>query len=302
MKNIINTFKTRKEVEDYRAEINEMCDKRSEFISLCEQANALSEKSFGYIKEAFENISPMLFETSEGKKLIKKYTKVVREHKNLYSLHSIYENIRKAGKDMDVDFFVNNIANAEWGVNSSTLKEDTKKLGRILSEAYIHLGKEAETMLPKENKTLSSAVEYIAENKKTNKNIAEYSNAVKVIRENVEKNETVKNIFETVNLDELAEKLIKEFNVKYSDKLSVDEVNILKEISGSQDRESVFNKYKEACTNKITEAKNAFDAKGDKASSDRLSVVLEQISGKSFALETIGTDICSLIELSNIFE
>ena len=64
--NIINTFKTIKEVEAYRQEINEMCDKRTAFITLCEEANSLSEKKFGYIKESFESISPMLFKTNEG--------------------------------------------------------------------------------------------------------------------------------------------------------------------------------------------------------------------------------------------
>lgn len=302
MKNIINTFKTHKEVEDYRNEINEMCDKRNEFITLCECANSLSEKSFGYIKEAFENISPKLFETSEGKKLLNKYTKVIREHKNLSTLHTIYENIRKTGKDMDIDFFVNNIATTEWDINSSTIKEDTKKIGRVLSEAYLLIGEEANAMLPKENQALSSAVEYIAEHKKTRKNIAEYSSAVKVIKENISKNESVKNMFENVNLSNLSEDLIKEFNVKYSDKLNANEITILKEISSSNDRESIFNKYKNVCVAKISEAKKNFDTQGDTASSDRLSTVLEQVTNKSFVLETVCTDICSLIELSNIFE
>lgn len=302
MENLINTLKTRTEVEKYRAQMNEMCDKRNEFITLCEQANSLSEKSFGYIKEAFETLSPSLFNSSEGKKLINRYTKIVKEHKNLYSLHSLYENIRKAGKDMDIEFFVNNIANADWNVDSSTLKEDTYKLGRVLTEAYLFLGKDADSMLPKENKSLSMAVEYIAENKKTAKNIAEYSNAVKVIKENVASNKNSKNMFESVDLGETTENLLKEFNAKYADKLSAEEINILKEISSSQNKETIFNKYKEVCATKITEAKKSFEDKGDKASSDRLGVVLEQISNKSFSLDTVGSDICSLIELSNIFE
>ena len=66
--------------------------------------------------------------------------------------------------------------------------------------------------------------------------------------------------------------------------------------------ETFFNKYKEVCAAKITEAKKSFEGKGDKASSDRLGVVLEQISNKSFMLDTVGADICSFIELSNIFE
>jgi hypothetical protein len=299
--NIINTFKTIKEVEAYRQEVNEMCDKRTAFITLCEEANNLSEKKFGYIKESFESISPMLFKTNEGKKILNKYTKIIKENKNLSLLHTIYENIRKAGKNIDVDFFVNNMAETKWGINTNTLSEDTKKLGRVLAEGYLCVGESTKNILPKENSSLDKAVEYIAENTKTNKNIAEYSNAVKIIKENVLLNNNATDIFESSNNVELSDELIKEFNIKYTDKLTEEEVRTLKEISCSTDRESVFNKYKEVCTNKITEAKSKFEKDGDKASSDRLQVVLEQIISKSYSKETVGNDICNLIELSNIF-
>lgn len=300
--NIINTFKTIKEVEEYRTMVNEMCDKRHKFIVLCEEANDLTSKSFSYIKDSFEAISPRLFESSEGKKLINKYTKTIKNSKNLTALHSINENIRKASSDTDVDYFVNNLTNVEWGVNSATINEDTKKLGRILAEAYLFIGEDAKSMLPKENTSLSKAVNFIAESKKNVKNISDFSDAVKIIKEHIKENNVKKNVFESVDLDVLARNLIKEFNLKYDGQLSVEETEILKEISCSEDRESVFNKYKEACASKITEAKKNFESNGDKMSSERLGVVLEQISNKSFTLETIGSDICSLIELSNIFE
>lgn len=300
--NIINTFKTINEVEEYRDMVNEMCDKRHSFIVLCEEANKLSDKSFSFIKESFESLSPMLFKTTEGKKLMNRYTKMIKENKNLSSLHTINENIRKASSDTDIDFFVNSLMVVEWGVNSSTLKEDTKKLGRILSEAYLMIGEDAKKYIPEENIALSKAVNFIAEGKKGNKNISEFSDASKIIKEHIKANASKKNIFENMDLDVLANNLLKEFNLKYTDKLNADEIAVLKEVSCSNDKESVFNKYKDACAAKIIEAKKSFETKGDKSSSDRLGVVLEQISNKTFTLDTIGTDICSLIELSNIFE
>lgn len=298
----VNTLNTIQEVESYRNMINEMCDKRHKFIVLCEEAKELSTKSFGFIKESFEALSPILFKSSEGKKLMNKYTKMIKENKNLSSLHTINENIRKAGSETDIDFFVNSLMVVEWGVNPSTLKEDTKKLGRVLSEAYLLVGEEAKSLIPTENVSLSNAVNFIAESKKGTKNISEYSDAARIIKEHIKSKDAKKNVFESVDLDALAKRLIEDFNVKYSDKLTVEEANALKEISSSEDRESVFNKYKEVCKSKITEAKKNFESKGDKASSDRLGVVLEQIASKSYVLDTVGADICSLIELSNIFE
>jgi len=298
----VNTLNTIQEVESYRNMINEMCDNRHKFIVLCEEAKELSTKSFGFIKESFEALSPILFKSSEGKKLMNKYTKMIKENKNLSSLHTINENIRKAGSETDIDFFVNSLMVVEWGVNPSTLKEDTKKLGRVLSEAYLLVGEEAKSLIPNENVSLSNAVNFIAESKKGTKNISEYSDAARIIKEHIKSKDAKKNVFESVDLDALAKRLVEDFNVKYSDKLTIEEANALKEISSSKDRESVFNKYKEVCKSKITEAKKNFESKGDKASSDRLGVVLEQITSKSYVLDTVGADICSLIELSNIFE
>jgi hypothetical protein len=298
----VNTLNTIQEVESYRNMINEMCDNRHKFIVLCEEAKELSTKSFGFIKESFEALSPILFKSSEGKKLMNKYTKMIKENKNLSSLHTINENIRKAGSETDIDFFVNSLMVVEWGVNPSTLKEDTKKLGRVLSEAYLLVGEEAKNLIPNENVSLSNAVNFIAESKKGTKNISEYSDAARIIKEHIKSKDAKKNVFEFVDLDDLAKRLVEDFNVKYSDKLTIEEANALREISSSEDRESVFNKYKEVCKSKITEAKKNFESNGDKASSDRLGVVLEQIASKSYVLDTVGADICSLIELSNIFE
>ena len=298
----VNTLNTIQEVESYRNMINEMCDNRHKFIVLCEEAKELSTKSFGFIKESFEALSPILFKSSEGKKLMNKYTKMIKENKNLSSLHTINENIRKAGSETDIDFFVNSLMVVEWGVNPSTLKEDTKNLGRVLSEAYLLVGEEAKSLIPNENVSLSNAVNFIAESKKGTKNISEYSDAARIIKEHIKSKDAKKNVFESVDLDTLAKKLVEDFNVKYGDKLTIEEANALREISSSEDRESVFNKYKEVCKSKITEAKKNFESKGDKASSDRLGVVLEQIASKSYVLDTVGADICSLIELSNIFE
>lgn len=298
----VNTLNTIQEVESYRNMINEMCDNRHKFIVLCEEAKELSTKSFGFIKESFEALSPILFKSSEGKKLMNKYTKMIKENKNLSSLHTINENIRKAGSETDIDFFVNSLMVVEWGVNPSTLKEDTKKLGRVLSEAYLLVGEDAKSLIPTENVSLSNAVNFIAESKKGTKNISEYSDAARIIKEHIKSKDAKKNVFESVDLDTLAKRLVEDFNVKYSDKLTIEEANALREISSSKDRESVFNKYKEVCKSKITEAKKNFESKGDKASSDRLGVVLEQIASKSYVLDTVGADICSLIELSNIFE
>lgn len=301
MNNNIHTLKTIKEVEDYRAQVNEACDERVKYINTLIKGSDLSKKSFGYIKECFETLSPKLFETKEGKKIIRNYIDFVKSNKNISSLHAIYENIRKSNKNTDVDFLIESITNQDWGISKNTLASDVESFGKILAEAYIYLGNEVDEMLPQEKEEFSNAVYYIAENKPSKKNLYEYSTAVKIIKENISKVESNEKLFESGNLDGIVEKMLNEFNEKYSSELTDEEKTALKELSLSENREEVFNKYKDSCRNKIEEARNIFVSNGDKSSSDRLSRVLEQINTKTYCKETVGDDVCNLIGLSNIF-
>lgn len=301
MDNNICNFKTIKEVENYRAQVNEACDKRVKYINTLVKGSNLSKKNFGYIKECFEALSPKLFETKEGKRIINNYIGFVKSNKNISSLHSIYENIRKSNKNTDVDFLIESITKQDWGIDKNTLSSDVENLGKILAEAYIFLGDEADKMLPKENEEFSKAVFYIAENKPSKKNLYEYSTAVKIIKESISKIESDEKLFESNNLDTIAERMLNEFNEKYSSEFTNEEKTALKELSLSENREEVFNKYKESCRNKIEEARNIFISNGDKSSSDRLSKVLEQIDSKTYSKDTVGDDVCNLIGLSNIF-
>ena len=182
---IVNKFKTLVELEEFRKIVNEACDKRAEYIELCESAYDLTGKNFGYIKESFENLSPDLFKTRAGKKLINKYTKTIKENKNLSALHSIYESVRKANANTDIEFFTNTLSSSDFGVDKSSLVEDVKSLGMVLAEAYLYLGKDANDSLIEENKNLYNAIEFIASNKVTAKNMAEYGNAIKLIKEDI---------------------------------------------------------------------------------------------------------------------
>lgn len=301
MENKINSFKTVKEVEEYRKQINEECNNRIKFIESVRKANDLSNKSFSYIKECFESLSPKLFGNEHGKKILTKYIETVKGSHNLSTLQTICEGIRKAGKETDVDFFLNKLSE-DKNIEKKTLKEDVKKLGMVLAEAYLMTGERADDLLPTENKKLNSAIDYIVENQCSLKNMSEYGNAIKIIRETIENKESSSNIFESRNLDELANELLSEFNKKYSETLDEEEAKVLKEIASSENREEVFNRYKSLCAENISKAKENFEQKGDKNSSERLSSVLEQVNNKKFSLDTIGEDICNLMELSNIFE
>lgn len=299
--NYINTLNTVDSVESYKKEIVEACDARIKHINMLKKADALSNKEFGYIKECFEAFAPYLFETKEGRNIIREYTSQIRGCEELSTLHSIYENIRRTSKNSDVDFLIESLISENINLDSKKTKESLHKLGLILAEAYMYLNNDSNDFLPKENYELDAAVKYITENKKSIKNISDFSSAVKVIKEEISKHEDSKTNFSGKDIDEIAGELMREFNEKYNDKLSDEEKIMIKELSENTNKENVFYKYKDMCASKINEAKNKFEKEGDSESVKRLNAISEQVSKKIYSEETVEKDICNLIEISSIF-
>ena len=297
----INKIKTIAELEEFRTKINEECDARKQVLTVVSKAMDISKQDFGYLKESFENIAPSLWMSSNGKETIKKYKNTIKENKELLKLHNLYENIRKANKNSDIDFFVNSVVSKDWDINISKLDEGLKKLGAVVAEGYTKVFDKADALLPKKDGKLYSAVKYITENKKSEKNIYEYSEAVKVLREKIESNEEKESLFESKADEKLADS-VRLFNEKYENELDEKEKTIVKEMAESNDSKSVFDKYKKLCEDKIKLSKDKFDSEGDSESSKKVSTILEQVSKKEYSKETVYEDVCKLIELSEVFE
>lgn len=298
----INKIKTLDELETFRNKINEQCDERKQVLTVVEKAKALSKEDFGYLKESFENISPSLFQLAKGKEVIKKYKNAIRENEELLKMHRLYENIRKANKNSDVDFFVNSIVSKDWSVNAAKLNEGLKKLGAVVAEGYVLVFDKANELLPEKEEKLYNAINYIAENKKTEKNIYEYSEAVKVLREKVESNEAKSSLFESKGFDEKLVNAVRNFNEKYENSLDEKEKAIVKEMAESSNSKDIFDKYKKLCEDKIKSSKESFEKNGDLESSKKVSAILEQVSNKEYSKETAYDDVCKLIELTEVFE
>lgn len=291
----IKEFNTIDEVEAYRKAINEACDNRRDYIKSCLKAAELYDKSFGFLKECFESMSDKLYKSKTGKKLIGQYVSTIKNDNNLSNLYSIYENIRKMNSDSDVDYFINSI-NDVFPI--STISEEAKKkLGDIVCEAYVMLGESAESTIPTENKSLNSAIEFIAENKKSINNLVDYSQAVKIIRESINENHSKSNTFITNESINNAMELISDFNQKYSKDLNNEEADAIKKIAESTDNKSLFQEYKEKCLNRLSEAKNKCEAN----EVEQMDQIISKVSGKQFCNETINSDICNLIEITNLF-
>lgn len=284
----INKLVTVESVEEYRKRINEACDNQISSIKKANKAEKLSKDSFGCIKENMENLSHLLFSTKEGGALLGRYLSTIKTSDALSSMHTLYEGIRKANSSSDIQFFINEIVSQNWNVDKEGLKEGLEKIGDIISEAYIMLGDEADEFITEGNKKLDEAIEYIATTPKTKKNIAEYSNAIRIIKEQIEKRGTA---------EERAEygELVREFNEKYDGKLTNDEMELVNEVSSGKNIEEIFNSYKEKITKALSENK-------DNIPEDKIQSLREQLSEKKFSEDTFCDDIVNLSDVYRILE
>ena len=298
----INDIKSLEELDDYQNKLNEMFETRRRVLNLVTEAKEMAGKTFGYLKESFENMSPKLFKCDAGKAVMNKYAKTIKENKSMSSLHKLYENIRKAHSGIDVDYFVGGLCETNWGVKEKELKEGLQKLAGIVAEGYIIVGEGASKYLGTENDRLDGAIEFIAENKVGRRNIVTYSEAVKVIREAVEKNGNIADSFKKeTDLDQTIEDLVAKYSKdEYSDEEEKDALT--NQIARSGDEETVFVNKKTDCLKSLDEAIRKY---GDGEHEDELKTlkkIHEQVSAKSYNPETIGPDICNFVEMSKLFE
>lgn len=298
----INDMKTLEELDALQNELNEKFEVRRRVLNLVSEAKELGGKSFGYLKESFENLSPKLFKTDEGKAVMKKYATVMKENKSLSSLHKLYENIRKAHSGIDFDYFVGTLCETNWGVKEKELNEGMRKLAGIVAEGYVTVGEGAGKYLGTENDRLDGAIEFIAENRVGQKNIVKYSEAVKVIREAVEKNGNIADSFKKeTDLDKTIEDLVAKYSKdEYSDEEEKD--MLANQIARSGDEETVFVKKKTECVNSLDEAIKKYSDGNHDDELNTLKKIHEQVSAKTYNPETIGPDICNFVEMSKLFE
>lgn len=295
----INKFKTIEEIENYRKQVNEACDNRADYIRMLNEASTLMDMSFPYLKESMDSFSKALFLTESGRVVIGKYTKAVKENKDLVRLFNLCENIKNANKSYDTSFFMNTILKEfqRNPINKESVEEGRKNVAKILAEGYAILGKEADGLLPEHDEDLDFAIKMISEQKPNlRKNFSDYNHAMMIIREKIESKEPKAKVYEVANLEELANRLINNFNDKYSS-LTNEEKEVAKSIVANENKEEIFNKYKDVCVKKLEEEKNKYGA--DIQSKNKIESIIESVKMKSYTGEN---DINNLVEMIKIFE
>ena len=282
-------------------------EKQSKVVDTLESAYEASHKGFGYIKESMEMLSSELFKTKEGRSILNRYITCVKESADLKKMHLLFECIRKANKDLDIFSYLNEAVSMVGLVNSEKYHKDTARAGKVLGEAYIYLGKDkvddiVYTGLDRKNRDLDESVEYIGTHSKNAKTLPVYMEHCQVIKEHVSTHDAMKKLAQFSSKDKDIEKSINEFNEKYGKTLDEEGQSLVRELLNTENKEGVFEKYKNECVDKLREKQKVFENEGDNTSSERLGIILEKVSNKKYNIETVNADVFNLVEIADSLE
>lgn len=284
-----------------RAEANRYYDLASAEIN--SEAGKMTQlygesRNFGIIYNVFEQNIENLWDTKEGKKIVKECYNLIKSNKVLNEQFKIYDMFEKAQNIDNVKEYVNEASNIVKKFNKKLVMENNEKLIKFIRDKKL----DEYVDIPEEMENLYEAIEYIVLNKKTYSNVNEFVKAQNVIAEHIEKSKK-NNIDETTNrmtADEL-ENRFEEIENEINENINEDEKKLLDIFTNSKnDTKNIFEQYKKKTLKAVKDMINTSES-SDK---EQWNKIYESISSKTYSdnlTENINNcaemlEICSTIK------
>ena len=278
-------------------ELNSVFESRIKAAELNEAIENFSNLSLGDLNHIFESVSDRLFDSANGKKIIGKYVKALKENKELGKAFAIYHVVNNPKHVGDVNLFLSETFALSNDINKARLQEGKDTLSKIVAEAVKECNLTAEQIneTVSESRQVNEAIEYLLSNKRSAKNIYEHVNSLTTLKEHVSVNAEAACEGSNQSVKELSEELLSTLNEGELDKWEHDAIwGIVSANLSNRSRAELFEEYKKNCVNKIDEILNEQE---DVAEKSRLTTMKQQLEGKKFSEETLTEDILNLSKL-----
>ena len=278
-----------------RAEANRYYDLASTEIN--SEAGKMTQlygesRNFGIIYNVFEQNIENLWDTKDGKKIVKECYNLIKSNKVLNEQFKIYDMFEKAQNVEDVKDFVNEASNIIKTFDKKLVMENNEKLIKFIRDKKL----DEYVDIPEETENLYEAIEYIVLNKKTYDNVNDFVKAQNVITEHIiknQKNNIAENKLTSVEFEDKIEEAEKEINenINQEEKTLLDRFLTTK----NQNKKEVFENYKRKTLRKIREMiENSEDS--DKSQWNK---IYENVSSKNFS-ENMSENITNCAEMMEI--
>lgn len=249
-------------------------------------------RNFGIIYNVFEQNIENLWDTKEGKKIVKECYNLIKSNKVLNEQFKIYDMFEKAQNVDDVKDFVNEASNIIKTFDKNIVKENNEKLIKFIRDKKL----DEYVDIPEETENLYEAIEYIVLNKKTYNNVNDFVKAQNVITEHISKNQK-NHIVENKLTSTEFENKIEEVENEINEKINQDEKTLLDSFltTKKQNKKEVFENYKRKTLRKI---KEMIESSED---SDKVqwNEIYENVSSKNFS-ESMSENITNCAEMIEI--
>ena len=278
-----------------RAEANRYYDLASNEIN--SEAGKMTQlygesRNFGIIYNVFEQNIENLWDTKDGKKIVKECYNLIKSNKVLNEQFKIYDMFEKAQNVEDVKDFVNEASNIIKTFDKKLVMENNEKLIKFIRDKKL----DEYVDIPEETENLYEAIEYIVLNKKTYDNVNDFVKAQNVITEHIIKNQK-NNIVENKLTSAEFENKIEEVEKEITENINQEEKTLLDRFltNKKQNKKEVFENYKRKTLRKIKEMiENSEDS--DKSQWNK---IYENVSSKNFS-ENMSENITNCAEMMEI--
>ena len=301
MKN--TTFKTIGDFQRLKESLNDVIDKRITKMKLEECINSFNSLSFACLNEIFKNTVDKLYETKEGKRLIKKYVKTIKESNDLKKVYSIYNIVNSPNKIDDGTLFIKESMSLIKEIDKKNYSDSLSSISDIVKECAVsaNLDTEAiENIKDKYHGSISESLDYVLFNKMDMNNIVEYTNGLSRITNFINENKKHEN--DLMSEGKSICELIGDFDKLFTNDIEIWESTAIKDISlaelSGKDKKGVFEEYKSECLSIIEENLNEKDVEN----SSRFQGMKEKLMKKEFNSDTIVEDILMLSELKHVLK
>ena len=258
-----------------------------------EEMDALYNESrnFGIIYQVIESNVPTLLETKEGQKALRKIIKTIKGNKILHEQFKAYNNLQPLHKIENVDEYIAESLSITPKFDKKDVKENNEKLIKLIKECKL----DEMVDIDDEKLDLFESIEFVTMNKKSLKNIDDYVNATKMIKESIikmsvseTKDFSIEDYAEEVN--SVSENIAKELNSA--------EIKLLKEVTNSNSEE-YFNECKSKTLSKLDEM---ISNEKDIETKSRLSNIYEKINNKTYNKKNAIVDIAEMVEMQDAID
>ena len=292
-------FKDKETFKKLQESLMDVMNNRYNELCLNELKENLTSAPLYTTKHIFESISKDFYNTPKGKKILKEYVDTIKKNNSLRKAFIIFENMNKPQSVLSPDLFVNENLSFMQEIKLSEYKAGLKKINNIIRES-IELAalntEELEELIKESETDEAEAIDYLINNRKTLKNITEYTNKVSTLTESVKNKRICKSedaLSESLNISDLLNMI----NESISG-LGKEEANAVKDLTlislSGKDGKEIYETYKNKCKDILEEAVKNEEALETRS---RFQRMLGQINERNYNKSTLNEDVLNFARL-----